>query len=236
MRQTMVTEQELAEQTGVEDATIARWQKDGLIQSGGKGASGTALFPEQMVARVQHIRQLLDLGYSEEEVNRILRKVGPPGVDDTRHPSSSAANLLTVGALAESVGVSPRTIKHWEDKGIIQADARSDGGFRLFNEHYIYLCQLVQDLQLFNYSLEQIKQISDYFRDFLSMRQNLDSFEPSSAAIRLDQMVEEIDGLFSRTTKLREGIDRWEKLLNRHRKLIAELRKNNTRRLQQEQK
>lgn len=234
MRQTMVTEQELAERSGVDQATIRNWVSRGLLESGGKGASGGVFLPEQMVDRIVHIQQLLELGYQEEEVARILRKVGPPRVEEKPQSRSDATNLLTVGALAESVGVSPRTIKHWEDKGIIEADARSEGGFRLFREHYIYLCQLIQDLQLFGYSLEQIKQVSDYFRHFLLMKDDLSSFTPAAAAAELEQMVSEIDDLFARTAKLREGIDRWEKLLNKQKRLIADLRKANNRRLQKQ--
>lgn len=171
--------------------TIRKWWEQGLLQAGGKSSAGDPFFSEDMAERAYQIQKLLEMGYGEEEVRKILRKVGLP--HDATHTGNEGGqeNLLTVGALAESVGVSPRTIKHWEDKGIIEADARSEGGFRLYKEHYIYLCHLIQDLQLFGYSLDEIKEISDYFRDFILMR---------------------------------------EKLLNKHKKLIVDLKRANDKR------
>ncbi len=230
---TVLTKGELLERTGSAQEDLDRWIDAGLVQAEGKASSGTPYFTEEMVARVDHINQLLAIGYAEDEVGKILRKVGPPQTGRSDGSRKAAENLLTVGALAESAGVSPRTIKHWEDKGIIDADARSEGGFRLFKEHYVYLCNLIQDLQLFGYSLDQIKQISDYFRDFVIMRDDLTHYPADQAEEKLTGMLSEIDLLFDRNAKLRSGIERWEKLLNKHRKLIADLKRGNDKRLAQ---
>ncbi|NBF41638.1 MAG: MerR family transcriptional regulator [Spirochaetes bacterium] len=158
---TVFTAGELAERAGIEQDALDRWVDAGLVQPDGRGSTGVPFFSESVIERIGHIRRFLEMGYGEEEIAKILRKVGLPEEGRRRGSRSEAENLLTVGALAESVGVSPRTIKHWEDKGIIEADARSEGGFRLYQEHYVYLCHLIQDLQLFGYSLDQIKQISE---------------------------------------------------------------------------
>ncbi|MFP4432762.1 MAG: MerR family transcriptional regulator [Spirochaetaceae bacterium] len=228
---TVLTKGELLERTGAAPEDLERWIDSGLVQAEGKASSGAPYFTEETVHRVEHIGQLLAIGYAEEEVGKILRKVGPPQSGKSDGERKAAENLLTVGALAESVGVSPRTIKHWEEKGIIDADARSEGGFRLFKEHYVHLCYLIQDLQLFGYSLDQIKQISDYFRDFVIMRDDLAHYPPDQADEKLTGMLSEIDLLFDRNAKLRSGIERWEKLLNKHRKLIADLKRSNDKRM-----
>lgn len=227
---TVYTLRELADRAGIDDAVLEAWIEAGLVQTGGKGSTGAAYFSEEMVDRVTHIQQLVAMGYAEDEVAKILRKVGTPQNRRNETPRSGAENLLTVGALAESVGVSPRTIKHWEDKGIIDADARSEGGFRLYREHYVYLCNLIQDLQLFGYSLDEIKQISDYFRDFVVMRDDIERYTAEQAGEKIASMLDEIGRLFERTTKLRNGIERWEKLLNKHKKLIADMKRSNDKR------
>lgn len=226
---TVLTISELADRTGIFDLTLRKWWEQGLLQAGGKSSTGDPFFSEDMAERAYQIQKLLEMGYGEEEVRKILRKVGLPN-DNTSGNSGEQENLLTVGALAESVGVSPRTIKHWEDKGIIDADARSEGGFRLYKEHYTYLCHLIQDLQLFGYSLDEIKEISDYFRDFMLMREDLEQYPPENATETIDAMLSEIDKLFQTTGKLRDGIERWEKLLNRHKKLIVDLKRANDKR------
>jgi hypothetical protein len=45
-------------------------------------------------------------------------------------------------------------------------------------------------------------------------------------------MLAQIDGLFSRTAKLKSGIERWEKLLNKHKRLIVDLKRANEKRLE----
>ncbi|MFO7780598.1 MAG: MerR family transcriptional regulator [Spirochaetia bacterium] len=227
---TVFTAGELAERAGIDQDTLDRWVDAGLVQPDGRGSTGVPFFSESVIDRIGHIRRFLEMGYGEEEIAKILRKVGLPEEGRRRGGRSETENLLTVGALAESVGVSPRTIKHWEDKGIIEADARSEGGFRLYQEHYVYLCHLIQDLQLFGYSLDQIKQISDYFRDFMVLRDDLTQYPADEAERKLGEMLAEIDNLFQTTAQLRSGIERWEKLLNKHRKLIADLRRKNGKR------
>ncbi|MFP4373266.1 MAG: MerR family transcriptional regulator [Spirochaetaceae bacterium] len=227
---TVFTAGELAERAGIEQDTLQRWVEAGLVQPDGRGSTGVPFFSESVIERIGHIRRFLEMGYGEEEIGKILRKVGLPEEGRRRGGRSETEKLLTVGALAESVGVSPRTIKHWEDKGIIEADARSEGGFRLYQEHYVYLCHLIQDLQLFGYSLDQIKQISDYFRDFMVLREDLTQYPAAEAERKLGEMLAEIDNLFQTTAQLRSGIERWEKLLNKHRKLIADLKRKNEKR------
>ncbi len=227
---TVFTSNELAQRAEIDEERLQGWVEAGLIQPDGKASSGIPFFSERMVERVAHIQRLLDMGYAEGDVAKILRKVGLPQDERAAGSGGESANLLTVGALSESVGVSPRTIKHWEEKGIIEADARSEGGFRLYREHYVYLCRLIQDLQLFGYSLDQIKKISDYFRDFVVLRDDLSHYSPDEAEERLGGMLTEIDTLFETTAQLRSGIERWEKLLNKHKKLIADLKRSNDKR------
>ena len=84
-------------------------------------------------------RSSSELGYGLEEIQKIIKKFGLP----QRKTGKKAAPrkrtaYLTVGDLAERSGVSPRTIKHWEDKGIIEPDMRTEGGFRLYSEAYVF--------------------------------------------------------------------------------------------------
>jgi DNA-binding transcriptional MerR regulator len=134
------------------------------------------------------------------------------------------------------VGVSSRTIKHWEDKGIIESDMRSEGGFRLYSEVYIYLCKLIKDLQLFGYSLEEIKEISDLFRDFLTIDEGIEKQSVRHNEEKLNKMLEKIKELYQKIDLFKKGIERWEELLNKNKKEILSLKQRNKKRIKSKRK
>ncbi|MCK5005635.1 MAG: MerR family transcriptional regulator, partial [Candidatus Aminicenantes bacterium] len=178
-----------------------------------------------------YIKKMTDLGYSMDEIQKVIKKVGFPKTLSVSESKVTAAKHLTVGDLAAKVGVSTRTLKHWEEKGIIEADMRSSGGFRLYSETYVYLCNLIKDLQLFGYSLEEIKRISGEFRDFLIMEKNIDIYPPKVTGKKLDVMSVEIKALKERMKLLKNGIGRWDELVNKKVKEINVLNKKNEKRL-----
>ncbi|MEQ8765372.1 MAG: MerR family DNA-binding transcriptional regulator [Planctomycetota bacterium] len=63
---------------------------------------------------------------------------------------------LTIGQLAKRTCSTTRTIRFYEQLGLIQAAERSSGGFRLFEESTIADVQCIQDLKLAGLSLEDV--------------------------------------------------------------------------------
>lgn len=224
MQSNIYTLQEILELTETAEEEFLAWKDAGLIAPIGHSEEHSAYFSDETAERIKHIKQFQQMGYSPEEIRKILRKVGIPASKKGGPQSGNdREQLLTIGALAEQAGISPRTIKHWEEKGIIEPDMRSQGGFRLYKEYYVYFCKLIQDLQLFGYSLDDIKRISDYFRDFVAIRNHQTTYQIEETQQRLSDMQAEIDRLFDKTAQLKEGISRWEELLRKHRKQINNL-------------
>ncbi len=124
--------EDLALKAGVPADRLAEWSKAKLLKPDGFSDEKAPLFAPASLDRVAHIRRLADLGYGTDEIAKIVKKVGLPREDRGRKKGAEKAKFLTVGNLAERSGVSPRTIKHWEDKGIIGPDMRTEGGFRLY--------------------------------------------------------------------------------------------------------
>jgi DNA-binding transcriptional MerR regulator len=180
-------------------------------------------------AEQAHISKLTQLGYGEKEIQKIIKKIGFPKPENSGS-KKDGQHLLTVGDLAERTGLSPRTIKHWEDKGIISPDTRSDGGFRLYSQGYIFLCNLIKDLQLFGYSLEEIKVVSDYFRDFSVMHKDITAFNKTETAEKIETLLKAIEALSAKMKEFKQGIERWEGLLKKKKKEIGELKKKNQKR------
>ncbi|NTV80175.1 MAG: MerR family transcriptional regulator [Candidatus Aminicenantes bacterium] len=222
--------EDLAGKAGVPAARLAEWTKAKLLKPDGFADDKSPLFAPGSLDRVGLIQRLADLGYGTDEIAKIVRKVGLPRDGRGRKKGPGKGEFLTVGNLAERSGVSPRTIKHWEDKGIIEPDMRTEGGFRLYSENYVFLCQLIRDLQLFGYSLEDVKAVSDDVRALMAIEAGLDSFPPPEVEKRLSAMLEAIEALFAKMELLEEGIERWKDLLKKKRKDILALQARNRKR------
>lgn len=49
-------------------------------------------------------------------------------------PESTREGLLQIGNVAECVGLSLRTVRYYEEAGLVRPSARTNGGFRLYSE------------------------------------------------------------------------------------------------------
>ena len=206
------------------------WENSELIEQSGISDENIPYYSSIEYEKGIHIKKFIELGYELDNIQKIIKKVGLPQLTPDKITNKKNNNYLTVGNLADKIGVSSRTIKHWEDKGIIEPDMRSDGGFRLYSSGYVYLCNLIQDLQLFGYTLEEIKIVSDYFRDFWMVQNNIDYFDKEETALKLNEMLKAIEGLFAKMLLLKEGIARWEELLKKKKKEIVSLKSKNIKR------
>jgi len=236
MKNSIYEKGELLKKVDISDADLNNWERLKLVLPVGYTDEKVPLYSSDMVEKIIHIKKLFDLGYGLDGIQKILKKVGLPAKVVKKPKRINEQNHITVGNLAEQVGISIRTIKHWEDKGIIEPDMRSEGGFRLYSTAYIFICELIRDLQLFGYSLEEIKVVSELFRDYLAIRDRLYDYSFDDVSQKIERMLTEIKVLFKKTNLLKEGIQRWEDLLKKKRKEIIALRSQNQKRLKPEEK
>jgi DNA-binding transcriptional MerR regulator len=227
MKENVFFKDEIAKKTGVSQDLLDQLDKSKIIVPAGITEGRVPFYSEDVIRHINHVKKLLEMGYEMEEIEKIKKKVGLPKTSGAAAKGPASKSYLTVGGLADSVGVSVRTIKHWEEKGIIEAEMRTEGGFRLYPELYIYLCKLVKDLQLFGYTLEQIKNISDHFRTFLKIKSDINAFAPEKTHQKLEDMLKEIKLLRERMGLLKEGIERWDELVTKKSREILQLQKEN---------
>jgi len=218
------------EEAGITEKTLTEWDRLQLVKPDGFTKDQIPFYSKETLERIKHIKGLLELGYGIRDIHQIFKRVGIPKTFHAQNKKTELKKFLTVGDLAERVGLSPRAIKHWENKGIIEPDMRSKGGFRLYSEIYVYLCNLIKDLQLFGYTLEEIKEISELFRYFLVIKNDLETYSKEENAKILNKMLEHIQVLFERMKLMREGIDRWEDLLKSKKKEVMGFKNRNQRR------
>jgi DNA-binding transcriptional MerR regulator len=233
MNNQIFSKEELLKKVDITEKTLNEWENFNLLKPVGHTDENLPYYSSLNIEKAQKIKKLLDLGYKPNEIKRIIKKVGLPTSGNNNMEKNN--NFLTVGNLAEKAGVSPRTIKHWEDKGIIEPDMRSEGGFRLYSNVYVYLCELIKDLQLFGYTLEEIKIISDYFRDFLAIQNNVNKHPQLTLEQKLDSMIQEIDKLYVKMNQFKDGIQRWDELLKNKKKEVINLISQNQKRLEKKE-
>src|SRR5512134_1259355 len=67
---------------------------------------------------------------------------------------------LQIGEVAERTGVTQRTLRFYEEKGLLKPPTRLDGGFRLYSEGDIGRVERIKELQsLLGLSLADIKEM-----------------------------------------------------------------------------
>jgi MerR family transcriptional regulator, copper efflux regulator len=66
---------------------------------------------------------------------------------------------MQIGEVATRVGLSLRTIRHWDEVGLVVPSKRSAGGFRLYTEADIDRLVLVKTLRPLDFSLEQMREL-----------------------------------------------------------------------------
>jgi len=206
---------EFMDELEITEDDLGQWEKLGLVQHLGTIDGNIPFFTEVNVSEAQNIKQLLSVGYSLPEIQKIVRKVGLPR---KKKKKSDQRLLITVGELAELTGLNSRTIKYWEERGIIYPDGRSNGGFRLYSKTTVELCQYIKDLQNFGYSLDEIKEAADLYRQFIKIKNNSAKLSPAEVEASLETIMMRLTLLQQRMSQLKKGIHRWEDLLKKHKK------------------
>jgi DNA-binding transcriptional MerR regulator len=70
---------------------------------------------------------------------------------------------MRIGELAEKAGVTPRTIRYYENLGLLSPSEREGKGFRYYTEAELARLQKIDTLQALGLTLEEIGSIIDLF-------------------------------------------------------------------------
>jgi DNA-binding transcriptional MerR regulator len=71
-----------------------------------------------------------------------------------------ASTRYQIGEVAERTGVTQRTLRFYEEKGLVDPPERMDGGFRLYSEEDVLRIEYIKKLQdLLGFTLAEIKEM-----------------------------------------------------------------------------
>ena len=116
---------------------------------------------------------------------------------------------MRIGEVTERTSLSLRTLRHWEDAGLVAPSARTEGNFRLYTEKDVERLLLIRRMKPLGYTLEEMRELLDVVDalaatpDNILLRTQLDDVRAGAVLRRekLDEqlaMADEFVGLLAR--------------------------------------
>jgi len=104
---------------------------------------------------------------------------------------------MRIGEVTERTSLSLRTLRHWEDAGLVSPSARTEGNFRLYTETDIERLLIIRRMKPLGYTLDEMRELLDVV-DALAvtphdalLRARLNDIR-DSAALRREKLTEQL--------------------------------------------
>ncbi len=72
---------------------------------------------------------------------------------------NTTAETMQIGELAEKTGLSLRTIRHYDEVGLLKPSTRSEGGFRLYAADDLARLMLIRRMKPLGFSLDDMNEL-----------------------------------------------------------------------------
>lgn len=116
--------------------------------------------------------------------------------------SKQPETLIQIGTLAKELGITTRTIRYYEEIGLMGSSNRSGGGTRNYNREDILRLKFILKLKELGISLKEMQSLAETFD---AHQQDFDKITPQVLEI-LDDNVGKIDEKIARLSSLRSDI------------------------------
>ena len=111
------------------------------------------------------------------------------------------SNHYSIGHLAKMAGLTPRTIRYYEERGLLDSINRVEGGRRVFTDDDLRRLKFIKRLKLLDLTLAEMKELADIYRIHRTNKKVL----PRLLEL-LDHHFEETDKRIKSLIKLKEEI------------------------------
>ncbi|WP_209706674.1 MerR family transcriptional regulator [Leucobacter exalbidus] len=68
---------------------------------------------------------------------------------------------MRIGEVTERTSLSLRTLRHWEDAGLVSPSARTEGNFRLYTETDVERLLIIRRMKPLGYTLDEMRELLD---------------------------------------------------------------------------
>lgn len=115
--------------------------------------------------------------------------------------NSEKEEIISIGELANSLGLTARTLRYWEEVGIIESVPRVDGATRGYTPYYVRRIRFILKLKELGLT---IKEMQDLYVAYGEAKQT-DKMIPRLIEI-LDEHINNVDEKMARLGSLRKDI------------------------------
>lgn len=116
--------------------------------------------------------------------------------------SAKNAHSVQIGELANRLGITTRTIRYYEEIGLMGKNDRQGGGTRIYNKDDILRLKFILKLKELGITLKEIQELAEIF-DINA--QNFSTITPKLIEI-LDHHISKIDEKMASLSSLRQDI------------------------------
>ena len=106
-------------------------------------------------------------------------------------PPADGQSLLKIGEVAERVGLSLRTIRFYEEEGLVVPETRTAGGFRLYSVDAVNRLEIIKRLKPLGFTVEEMVALLTLLDTLWDRRR--DPKERAAAAAELDALRERVE-------------------------------------------
>ncbi|KRF01019.1 MerR family transcriptional regulator [Nocardioides sp. Soil777] len=106
---------------------------------------------------------------------------------------------MHIGEVAARTELSLRSLRHWEEVGLLQPSGRTDGGFRLYTEADVEKVLVIRRMKPLGFSLDQMKAV---MRDIEALD------DPATDAGERDAVRQRLDEIRQDATERRRALVR----------------------------
>jgi DNA-binding transcriptional MerR regulator len=139
--------------------------------------------------------------------------------------------FLQIGEVADRTGVTQRTLRFYEERGLLKAPTRMEGGFRLYSEDDVARVEQIRRLQsLLGLTLAEIKEMVEAEEVVEELRATFRPDRPLEERIqrvgrRIEVTQRQYDIIASKLTAMQEMKGDLEEKLKHYQEILANLEK-----------
>src|ERR1035437_6777757 len=120
--------------------------------------------------------------------------------------------VIAIGDLSKSVGLTTRTLRYWEEVGIIESEERVDGANRGFSPYYVRRIKFIMKLKDMGLTIKEMQELYVAYGE----AKETDQMIPKLVAI-LDKHTHMVDDKIAKLYSLRNDITEYrQKMAAKH--------------------